>query len=106
MADDEDLALVSHGLREDFGAPPIEGIIMGEGEDEAYTGTVMDGCVEERRELVEIGIEGSGWWPRLEDVIRHWNVPSLGQESFSVSEGERTGARLKYKLEAVGQSLL
>ena len=56
MADDEDLALVAHGLREDLGAPPIEGIIVGEGENETDTGTVMDSCMEERCELVEIGI--------------------------------------------------
>ncbi len=74
---DKDLALVCHGLREDFGTPPIEGINVGEREDEADAGTVMDGRVEERRELVEIGIEGSGWWPGLDDVIRHWNVLSL-----------------------------
>jgi len=79
VADDEDLALVSHGLREDFGAPPIEGILVGEGENEADTGTIMDGRVEERCELVEIDIECSGWQPGLEDVIRHWNVLSLGQ---------------------------
>ncbi len=71
MAGDEDLTLAVHGLREDFGAPPIEGIVVGEGEDEADAGTVVHGCVEEGCELVEIGIECSGGGPGLDDAIFH-----------------------------------
>lgn len=92
MAGDEDLPLVSHGLREDSGAPPFEGIVVGEGEDKTDAGTVVDGCVEECCELVEIGIECSGWWPGFDAVIFHSTYFSLrqsGRGDVNQSETQR-----------------
>lgn len=66
-------------LGEYLGLPPIESIFVGEREDKADAGTAVDRGVQEGRQLVKIGIERSGWWPRLNDVIRHAIDMSLGQ---------------------------
>ncbi len=92
MAGDEDLTLAVHGLREDFGAPPVEGIVVGEGENETDAGTVVDGCVQKGCELVEIGIESSGGWPGLDDVIfhsTHFSLRQSGRGGVNQSETQR-----------------